>query len=195
MESGVIHASAPRQHGCLRIGVLHLTNEIIKNLRVVKVDCAADHRERAAFQERDAFGARRPRQRRRGGTFPASGPVPLAEALHLREQRLLALITMIGTLDQLRIRRITSMPSRSGSPRSKRTISGLWEAVSMTAASPVWADKNRYPWAFNVVVIRFKTGTSSSTARINNLFMQHNLPQRKRKNEHRPMRLLMAKVL
>ena len=37
----------------------------------------------------------------------------------------LALITMIGTFDQLRTRRITSTPSMSGSPKSSKIMSGL----------------------------------------------------------------------
>ena len=46
-------------------------------------------------------------------------------------------------LDQVRIFRITSTPSISGSPRSSRIISGFWEAVARTPASPFAAVWNR----------------------------------------------------
>ena len=57
--------------------------------------------------------------------------------------KFLALMTMMGRLDQERTRRMTSTPSISGSPRSSRITSGLWEEASKTADSPLTAVKYR----------------------------------------------------
>ena len=45
-----------------------------------------------------------------------------------------ALMTMIGTADQVRILRIRSTPSMSGSPRSRKMTSGLWDVICRSAS-------------------------------------------------------------
>ena len=73
---------------------------------------------------------------------------------------------MITALLQERTLRITSIPSISGSPRSRRIRSGFSEEQSEIAWAPLAACIYSYSWIFRVVVIRFMTGRSSSTTRI-----------------------------
>lgn len=51
--------------------------------------------------------------------------------------------TMIGTLDQVRTWRMISMPSMSGSPRSRRIRSGHWDVMIGSASFPVCAVEMR----------------------------------------------------
>src|SRR5213594_4634184 len=57
---------------------------------------------------------------------------------------------MIGTSVHSRSRRITSMPSMSGNPRSTMTTSGWREPTSTRPSAPVVASNNRYPWPVSV---------------------------------------------
>ena len=52
-------------------------------------------------------------------------------------QPILAEMTMIGVFVQERTRRITSVPSRSGRPKSSRMQSGQWEEIISSAFTPV----------------------------------------------------------
>jgi hypothetical protein len=51
--------------------------------------------------------------------------------------------TMMGTGENSRILRITTCPSRSGSPRSASTASGLWLRASTSARAAVAASTTR----------------------------------------------------
>src|SRR5512134_591688 len=69
----------------------------------------------------------------------------------------------MGTALHSRIRRVTSTPSMSGSPRSSRTASGPRVEASRSAASPVSASISRYPWWGRDARRKRRTWGSSST--------------------------------
>src|SRR5213594_1659761 len=69
---------------------------------------------------------------------------------------------MIGTAVHSRSRRMTSMPSMSGSPRSTITTSGWREPTSTRPSAPVVASKSRYPWPVSVARRKRRICSSSS---------------------------------
>src|SRR2546422_96769 len=69
---------------------------------------------------------------------------------------------MIGTAVHSRNRRITSMPSMSGSPRSTMTTSGWREPTSTRPSAPVVASNSRYPWPVSVARRKRRIWGSSS---------------------------------
>src|SRR5207249_10688652 len=69
---------------------------------------------------------------------------------------------MIGTSVHSRSRRITSMPSMSGNPRSTMTTSGWREPTSTRPSAPVVASKSRYPWPVSVARRKRRICGSSS---------------------------------
>src|SRR5439155_352829 len=70
--------------------------------------------------------------------------------------------TMIGTSVHSRSRRITSMPSMSGNPRSTMTTSGWREPTSTRPSAPVVASNSRYPWPVSVARRKRRICGSSS---------------------------------
>src|SRR5439155_20102091 len=69
---------------------------------------------------------------------------------------------MIGTAVHSRSRRMTSMPSMSGSPRSMMTTSGWREPTSTSPSAPVVASNSRYPWPVSVARRKRRICGSSS---------------------------------
>src|SRR2546422_2588259 len=69
---------------------------------------------------------------------------------------------MIGTAVHSRSRRMTSMPSMSGSPRSTMTTSGWREPTSTRPSAPVVASNSRYPWPVSVARRKRRICGSSS---------------------------------
>src|SRR5213593_3332632 len=69
---------------------------------------------------------------------------------------------MIGTAVHSRSRRMTSMPSMSGSPRSTITTSGWREPTSTRPSAPVVASNSRYPWPVSVARRKRRIWGSSS---------------------------------
>src|SRR5437667_724364 len=69
---------------------------------------------------------------------------------------------MIGTAVHSRNRRMTSMPSMSGSPRSTITTSGWREPTSTRPSAPVVASNSRYPWPVSVARRKRRICGSSS---------------------------------
>src|SRR5213593_3523426 len=69
---------------------------------------------------------------------------------------------MIGTAVHSRSRRMTSMPSMSGSPRSTITTSGWREPTSTRPSAPVVASNSRYPWPVSVARRKRRICGSSS---------------------------------
>src|SRR5438093_9195226 len=69
---------------------------------------------------------------------------------------------MIGTSVHSRSRRITSMPSMSGNPRSTMTTSGWREPTSTRPSAPVVASNSRYPWPVSVARRKRRICGSSS---------------------------------
>src|SRR5437879_2164423 len=69
---------------------------------------------------------------------------------------------MIGTAVHSRNRRITSMPSMSGSPRSTIRTSGWREPTSTRPSAPVVASNSRYPWPVSVARRKRRICGSSS---------------------------------
>src|ERR1700722_16687337 len=76
-----------------------------------------------------------------------------------------AVKTTMGTADQVRMFQITSRPSRSGSPRSKTTISGLCRRAAWIPLAAVPASTTRKRLASNSNVNTFWSAESSSTTR------------------------------
>src|SRR5579862_129311 len=72
---------------------------------------------------------------------------------------------MIGTVDQARSARQTSMPSMSGSPRSSSTTAGLSRCADARAALPVGAATTLKPRAFSAALTIRVIARSSSTSR------------------------------
>src|SRR5947208_2332336 len=69
---------------------------------------------------------------------------------------------MIGTSVHSRSRRITSMPSMSGNPRSTMTTSGWREPTSTRPSAPVVASNSRYPGPVRVARRKRRIWGSSS---------------------------------
>ena len=69
---------------------------------------------------------------------------------------------MMGTVLQRRTLRITSRPSISGRPRSRRTTLGLVDAISAIPSFPLVAVEVTYPWASRIVSIKLQMFFSSS---------------------------------
>src|SRR5207249_2864985 len=69
---------------------------------------------------------------------------------------------MIGTSVHSRSRRITSMPSMSGNPRSTMTTSGWREPTSTRPSAPVVASNSRYPCPVRVARRKRRIWGSSS---------------------------------
>src|SRR5216110_475685 len=69
---------------------------------------------------------------------------------------------MIGTAVHSRRRRITSMPSMSGNPRSTMTTSGWREPTSTRPSAPVVASNSRYPCPVRVARRKRRIWGSSS---------------------------------
>src|SRR5256886_2731962 len=70
---------------------------------------------------------------------------------------------MTGTALHSRTLRITSSPSRSGSPRSRMTMSGWRLATSTSPSAPVAASCTRKPWPANAARTKRRICGSSST--------------------------------
>src|SRR6478752_2556067 len=74
---------------------------------------------------------------------------------------------MIGAEAHSRRRCVTTRPSMSGSPKSSRIRSGLYDAAWVRPSAPFTASTRRYPWLVKEARRNFLICVSSSTTKSN----------------------------